>query len=273
MQVRPSIVRQTLRALSKAPERLLSHEEMVLLHYGWANGIQKDECLDAMIRHNYAFIREVCKVIKHKEHFVDACQYCVEGLIRAIEKWEPERGLRFSTYAHPWIYQKLRRYQSNYYRTIRIAEHALVKWHKLKRFYVILELELKRPPTDEELSERSGMTLETIEICRTASGIEPMSIETPVQGSQLVLGDTAIFGSTVSAEDEYFSESEGGTLMTALGALDDETRQMIALHLGLDGRVPQTIHMVASRYRIPPAVVKERIHKALAQLRVTYEAS
>ena len=61
--------------------------------------------------------------------------------------------------------------------------------------------------------------------------------------------------------------------MTALGALDDETRQMIALHLGLDGRIPQTIHMVASRYRIPPAVVKERIHKALAELKATYETS
>jgi len=270
---RPSTIRQTLRALYKAPERLLSHDEMVLLHYGWSNGIYKDDCFDAMIRHNFAFVREVCKVIKHKEHFTDACQYCVEGLIRAIEKWEPERGLRFSTYAHPWLYQKLRRYQSNQYRTIRIAEHALVKWHKLKRFYVILEMELRRPPTDDELSERSGMTIETIEICRTASGIEPLSIETPVQGSQLVLGDTAIFGSTASAEDEYFSDAEGGTLMTALGALDDETRQMIALHLGLDGRVPQTIHMVASRYRIPPSVVKERIHKALAELKTIYETS
>ena len=273
MTPRPSIIRQTLRALHKAPERLLSHDEMVLLHYGWANAIHKDDCFEAMIRHNFAFVREVCKVIKHKEHFVDACQYCVEGLIRAIEKWEPERGLRFSTYAHPWLYQKLRRYQSNQYRTIRIAEHALVKWHKLKRFYVILELELRRPPTDEELSDRSGMTIETIEICRTASGIEPLSIETPVQGSQLVLGDTAIFGSTASAEDEYFSDAEGGTLMTALGALDDETRQMIALHLGLDGRVPQSIHMVASRYRIPPSVVKERIYKAFDQLRTIYETS
>jgi hypothetical protein len=48
---------------------------------------------------------------------------------------------------------------------------------------------------------------------------------------------------------------------------------MIALHLGLDGRIPQTVHMVASRYRIPPAVVKERIHKALAELKVIHEAS
>ena len=273
MQVRPSIIRQTLRALDKAPERLLLPEEMVLLHRGWSSGIYADECLDAMIRHNFAFIREVCKVIKHKEHFVDACQYCVEGLIRAIEKWEPERGLRFSTYAHPWIYQKLRRYQSNQYRTIRIAEHALVKWHKLKRHYVILELELKRPPTDAELSERSGMSLETIDICRTASGIEPVSMDTQVQGSELVLGDTAVFGSTQSAEDEYLAEIEEGSLTEALSKMDDETRQMLVLHYGLDGRVPQTIHMVASRYRIPPVVVKERIHKALAELRSIHEAS
>ena len=273
MTPRHTDIRQTLRKLRQAPERLLSHNEMLLLHHGWSNGIEKDECLDAMIRHNFAFVREVCKVIKHKEHFVDACQYCVEGLIRAIEKWEPERGLRFSTYAHPWIYQKLRRYQSNQYRTIRIAEHTLVKWHKLKRHYVILELELKRPPTDAELSERSGMSLETIDICRTAAGIEPMSIETPVQGSELTLADTAVFGSTPSAEDVYFGEAEGGTLTEALGKMDDETRQMIALHVGLDGRVPQTIHMVASRYRIPPVVVKERIQKALQELRTNLEAS
>ena len=273
MTPRPIDIRQTLRKLRQAPERLLSHDEMLLLHHGWSNGVEKDECLDAMIRHNFAFVREVCKVIKHKEHFTDACQYCVEGLIRAIEKWEPERGLRFSTYAHPWIYQKLRRYQSNQYRTIRIAEHTLVKWHKLKRHYVILELELKRPPTDAELSERSGMSLETIDICRTAAGIEPMSIETPVQGSELVLADTAVFGSTPSAEDVFFNEAEEGTLTEALGKMDDETRQMIALHLGLDGRVPQTIHMVASRYRIPPVVVKERINKALQELRSIHETS
>jgi len=272
VQVRPADIRQTLRKLREAPERLLSHDEMILLHHGWSHGIHADECLDAMIRHNFAFIREVCKVIKHKEHFIDACQYCVEGLIRAIEKWEPERGLRFSTYAHPWIYQKLRRYQSNQYRTIRIAEHALVKWHKLKRHYVMLELELKRPPTDAELSERSGMSLETIDICRTAAGIEPVSMDTPVQGSELVLGDTAVFGSTPSAEDEYFSEQEG-TLSDALLKLDDETRQMLVLHYGLDGRVPQTIHMVASRYRMPPVVVKQRLTEALQRLKETYETS
>ena len=69
------------------------------------------------------------------------------------------------------------------------------------------------------------------------------------------------------------NEAEEGTLTEALCKMDDETRQMIALHLGLDGRVPQTIHMVASRYRIPPVVVKERINKALAELRQIHETS
>lgn len=252
---------------------MLSHDEMVLLHSGWKHGIMQTECLDAMVRHNMGFIRDVCKVIKHKEHFIDACQYCVEGVIRAIEKWEPERGLRFSTYAHPWIYQKLRRYQSNQLRTIRIAEHAVVKWHKLRRFYVLLELDLGRPPTDAELSERSGMTIETIEMCRTAHGLEPVSMHHGIQGTDLMLYESAVFGTTQSAEDEYLESVEEGSAMDHLSRLDDETRQMVVLHLGLDGRVPQTIHMIASRYRLPAVIVKQRLTEAIAELRKNLETS
>ena len=246
---------------------------MVLLHSGWMHDIMRDECLDAMVQHNLGFIRDVCKVIKHKEHFIDACQYCVEGVIRAIEKWEPERGLRFSTYAHPWIYQKLRRYQSNQLKTIRIAEHAVIKWHKLRRFYALLEIELGRPPTDEELSFKSGMTIDTIESCRTAHGLEPVSMHHGIQGTDLALYESAVFGSTPSAEDEYLATEEAGTALDYLSRLDDQTRQMVVLHLGLDGRVPQTIHMVASRYRLPAVVVKQRLTEAIGELRKQIEAS
>jgi RNA polymerase nonessential primary-like sigma factor len=273
VQVRPSQIRQTLRALSKAPERLLSHDEMVLLHRAWSQGIMADECLEAMIWHNFGFVRDVCKVIKHKEHFTDACQYCIEGLIRAIEKWEPERGLRFSTYAHPWIYQKLRRYQSNQLRTIRIAEHTVVKWHKLKRHYVMLELELKRPPTDAELSERSGLSIETIDICRTAAGIEPISFDASIAGTDLIVGDSQVCGTSQSAEEEYIDSIGDGTLTDHLMTMHDETRQMIVLYAGLDGRAPQTIHMIARRYRMPAAVVAERIKQAMKELKDIHEAS
>jgi DNA-directed RNA polymerase sigma subunit (sigma70/sigma32) len=61
--------------------------------------------------------------------------------------------------------------------------------------------------------------------------------------------------------------------MDHLSRLDDETRQMVVLHLGLDGRVPQTIHMVASRYRLPPVVVKQRLAEAIAELRTNLETS
>ena len=94
-----------------------------------------------------------------------------------------------------------------------------------------------------------------------------------IQGTDLVLYESAVFGKTQSAEDEYLESVEEGSAMDHLSRLDDETRQMVVLHLGLDGRVPQTIHMVASRYRIPPVVVKERIQKALAELRQIHETS
>ena len=149
----------------------------------------------------------------------------------------------------------------------------MVKWHKLRRFYVLLELDLGRPPTDAELSERSGMTIETIEMCRTAHGLEPVSMHHGIQGTDLVLYESAVFGTSQSAENEYFDGVEDGSAMDHLSRLDDETRQMVVLHLGLDGRLPQTIHMIASRYRLPAVIVKQRLTEAIAELRKNIEAS
>ena len=94
-----------------------------------------------------------------------------------------------------------------------------------------------------------------------------------IQGTDLVLYESAVFGKTQSAEDEYLESVEEGSAMDHLSRLDDETRQMVVFHLGLDGRVPQTIHMVASRYRLPPVVVKQRLTEAIAELRKNLETS
>ena len=74
------------------------------------------------------------------------------------------------------------------------------------------------------------------------------------------------------AEDEYLEQSSKSAI-DHLASLDDETRQMVVLHLGLDGRVPQTIHMIASRYRLPAVIVKQRLTEAIAELRRNIETS
>jgi DNA-directed RNA polymerase sigma subunit (sigma70/sigma32) len=117
------------------------------------------------------------------------------------------------------------------------------------------------------------MTIETIEMCRTAHGLEPVSMHHGIQGTDLVLYESAVFGTTQSAEDEYLESVEEGSAMDHLSRLDDETRQMVVLHLGLDGRVPQTIHMIASRYRLPPVIAKQRLAEAIAELRKNIETS
>jgi len=88
-----------------------------------------------------------------------------------------------------------------------------------------------------------------------------------------VLYESAVFGTTQSAEDEYFDTVEDGSAMDHLSRLDDETRQMVVLHLGLDGHIPQTIHMIASRYRLPAVIVKQRLTEAIAELRSNIETS
>lgn len=245
---------------------------MATLQYGYRNGILATECMDVMVRHNLGIIRQICKVIKHREEYLDCCQYCIPGLIRAIEKWEPERNLQFSTYCHPWIHQKLRRWQNNEQRTIRIAEHAVVKWHKLRRHYAILEVRLKRSPTDGELSEASGMSLELIDQIRTAHSIEPVSLHSSITGTDLYLSDSAITGTSESAENEYFSNLPDDGIMAKLMLLDDETRQMIVLHLGLSDDPPMTIQRVAMRYKEPGTVVRQKIEAGLEAIRRMYEA-
>ena len=94
-----------------------------------------------------------------------------------------------------------------------------------------------------------------------------------IQGTDLVLYESAVFGTSQSAEDEYMESVEEGSAMDHLSRLDDETRQMVVLHLGLDGRVPQTIHMIASRYRLPAVIVKQRLTEAIAELRSNIETS
>ena len=107
---------------------------------------------------------------------------------------------------------------------------------------------------------------------RAAHRIEPISMHHGIQGTDLTLQDSAVFGTTQSAEDEYLEQSKKSA-MDYLASMDDEVRQMVVLHLGLDGRVPQTIHMIASRYRLPPVIVKQRLTAALAELRQNIEAS
>jgi RNA polymerase sigma factor (sigma-70 family) len=266
----PSKVRTLLRTLRRDPECLLSHEQMVTLHYGWKHDIEAQKCFEAMVHHNYGLVKYACKVVHDREDFRDCCQHSVEGLIRAIEKWEPERGLRFSTYAAGWIQQKVHRFRYNHSRLVRIPEHALVTAGRVYRAYAEVTQEIKAKPTQAQIAARAKTTVEKVQISQEIKALQPISLSERISGTDLVLAESAEVGITESAEDEFLAGHGDGVMIEALQGLDDETRQWLVLHLGLDGRAGISYHAIARRYQIPPVLVAERIRGAIAGLKKVY---
>ena len=265
-------IRQTLRALKKTPERLLSHDEMVLLHQAWAADIMADDCMAVMVHRNIGLCKEMAKQIHKQDDFEDAVAFCTQGLITAIHRWDSSRGLRFSTYAMQWIIQKYRRYQSTQSKTIRVSEHTTYKWLRIRKAYDQHVNQYGTPPTDEQLAEYTGLSVTMVGIARDSQHVQPSSISVPVAGTDgLVYEDCKVLGASTSPEETYIADTWADRLGDALLSLDEDSRYLLVRRFGLDGSKPETLRTIASRYKTPVSVIEAQIETALQSIRGRYE--
>jgi len=272
LQPSKSLVRQTLRALSKAPERLLSHDEMVLLHQAWAADIMPKECMAEMVHRNIGLCKEMAKQIHKQDDFEDAVAFCLQGLVTAIHRWDSTRNLRFSTYAMKWIIQKYRRYQSTQSKTIRVSEHTIYKWYRIRKAHDQHLHKYGTAPTDEQLAEYTGLSVTMVGIARASQHVEPMSLSTLIAGTDgLGFEDCKVLGVSTSPEEEYIADSWATRLGDALLSLDEDSRYLLVRRFGLDGSKPETIQTIASRYRTHVTVIEARIQEALETIRNRYD--
>lgn len=271
MQITERKVRATLRNLQRSPGRLLSHDEMVLLHSAWSAGVLPEECHAMMIDRNLGLCREVCKAIHDRDEFEDAVSQSTLGLILAIERWEPSRGYRFSTYATKWILQKYRRYQTGQRQTIRVSEHAIYKWLRIRKIYAEYERLHGRHPTDAELSQITGLTVEMICTVRDAQRIQPHSLNTKMTDQPTELIDMMPAGDSTSPVQAIMDATMADRLGEALCSLDDDTRSIIVRRFGLDGSKPETLQQIGSRYRTHASVIEARIKTAFESIRAKYD--
>lgn len=257
-----------LREIGKVP--LLTVEQEIDL----AAKIQAGdaEARELMIKSN---LRLVVKIARDYEGFglplLDLINEGNVGLMKAVERFDPAKGGKLSTYGSWWIKQSIKRALANQSKTIRLPVHLVDKISRMRRMAYRLQEEYGREPTDEELGAEMEMTAAKVAQLRTAA-IRPASLDAPI-GDE----DGNLFGEIVQDENAQtpYETLEGDTvnnmLREMIKALPEREATILDYRFGLSGGTEKTLEEVGEKFGVTRERIRQIQNIALAKLRKMIE--
>ncbi len=250
--------------------KLLTAKEEVQL----ARRIQKgdDSAREHMIKAN---LRLVVKIARDYENYglplLDLINEGNIGLMRAVEKFDPRKGAKLSTYAAWWIKQSIRRALSDQSKTIRIPVHATDKLLHIRKAATKLEEELGREPTAEEISDELDIPAKQVRQLQTAA-IRPTSLDAPLgDDDSNRISDVIADDRATSPYQDLEDKTNADMVREVIGILDPREMTILQYRFGLDGGGEKTLEEVGVKFGVTRERIRQIQNVALRKLRKKIE--
>jgi RNA polymerase primary sigma factor len=231
------------------------------------------EALNRLVEANLRFVVSYAKRYRGLGlSFLDLVHEGNLGLIEAAKRFDPDRGVKFISYAVWWVRQAIFHALSEHARVFRLPQKLTSQVSKVGTARDKLTAELERAPTTEELARRTEMSEEEVEALRLAAG-EDVSLSTALgEDGTLELGDTLEQETIPAVELEMIRSSFAEQIQSMVADLDEKEREVLRMRFGLDGEEPRTLQEIGDTLGLSRERIRQIESKAKEKLRRSREA-